>query len=227
MTDSSIGPKSFGPHPRGQGKPNVVQPKDIWRTLKVQPMSSCTSRTGLFFALATHFSSKNVPHSRTMFHLLLLSTWNNVHKDTGGRKDAKLFMNSFCLDLSPCKHHPNWLDSRMVEGTPSWLQEILISLFPIYLLQVSWIRKSDLHVLTSGVLTFTGDQRFSAHHQRDSDVWTLQIKFAQMRDAGEYQCQVNSEPKISYSVFLHVAGKFHLVCTFKISRLRHFISWKD
>lgn len=71
--------------------------------------------------------------------------------------------------------------------------------------RVSWIRKSDLHVLTSGVLTFTGDQRFSAHHQRDSDVWTLQIKFAQMRDAGEYQCQVNSEPKISYSVFLHVA----------------------
>ena len=68
--------------------------------------------------------------------------------------------------------------------------------------QVSWIRKSDLHVLTSDVLTFTGDQRFSAHHASDTDSWTLQIKYTQLRDEGEYQCQVNTEPKISFSVFL-------------------------
>lgn len=69
---------------------------------------------------------------------------------------------------------------------------------------VSWIRKSDLHVLTSDVLTFTGDQRFSAHHASESDSWTLQIKYTQLRDEGEYQCQVNTEPKISFSVFLMV-----------------------
>eukprot|EP00093_Oithona_nana_P002048 02048.XXX_16624_4782_1 [CDS] Oithona nana genome sequencing. len=69
---------------------------------------------------------------------------------------------------------------------------------------VSWIRKADLHVLTSDVLTFTGDQRFSAHHPVDTDAWTLQIKYTQLRDAGEYQCQVNTEPKISFSVFLQV-----------------------
>lgn len=69
---------------------------------------------------------------------------------------------------------------------------------------VSWIRKSDLHVLTSDVLTFTGDQRFSAHHASDSNSWALQIKYTQLRDAGEYQCQVNTEPKISFSVFLTV-----------------------
>jgi len=72
---------------------------------------------------------------------------------------------------------------------------------------VSWIRKSDLHVLTSGVQTFTGDLRFSAHQSRTSggaDSWTLQIKSTQIRDAGEYQCQVNTEPKISFSVFLAV-----------------------
>lgn len=72
---------------------------------------------------------------------------------------------------------------------------------------MSWIRKSDLHVLTSDVLTFTGDQRFSAHHGSDSDAWTLQIKYTQLRDEGEYQCQVNTEPKISFSVFLTVEGK--------------------
>ena len=53
------------------------------------------------------------------------------------------------------------------------------------MLQVSWIRKSDLHVLTSDGLTFTGDQRFSAHFERPHDddgtgeeagvgLWTLQ-----------------------------------------------------
>lgn len=89
--------------------------------------------------------------------------------------------------------------------------------------KVSWIRKHDLHVLTSGESTFTGDNRFSAHHDKDEslgattgshsrmnfdlDVWTLQIKFTRLTDAGEYQCQVNSEPKISISVFLNVSGE--------------------
>ncbi|CAB4063077.1 unnamed protein product [Lepeophtheirus salmonis] len=68
---------------------------------------------------------------------------------------------------------------------------------------VSWIRKSDLQVLTSNTFTFTGDQRFSAH-MGSNDLWTLQLKFTQLKDAGEYQCQINTEPKISHSVFLYV-----------------------
>ena len=56
-------------------------------------------------------------------------------------------------------------------------------------MQVSWIRKSDLHVLTSNSLTFTGDQRFSAHFEKPNDdggggdeetddvgLWTLQVR---------------------------------------------------
>eukprot|EP00095_Tigriopus_kingsejongensis_P002179 maker-scaffold1021_size70145-snap-gene-0.15 protein:Tk02179 transcript:maker-scaffold1021_size70145-snap-gene-0.15-mRNA-1 annotation:"hypothetical protein TcasGA2_TC008933" len=70
--------------------------------------------------------------------------------------------------------------------------------------RVSWIRKSDLHVLTSGILTFTRDQRFSAHHSQKTDMWALQIKFTQMRDTGEYQCQVNTDPKISHAIHLEV-----------------------
>lgn len=69
---------------------------------------------------------------------------------------------------------------------------------------VSWIQKSSLHVLTSSVITFTGDSRFSCLHSSQSDTWTLQIRYTQLRDMGEYQCQVNTEPKISMSVFLHV-----------------------
>ena len=86
------------------------------------------------------------------------------------------------------------------------------------LFQVSWIRKSDLHVLTSDVLTFTGDQRFSAHHASDSNSWALQIKYTQLRDAGEYQCQVNTEPKISFSVFLTVKGKLSIIGSLSVFR---------
>lgn len=42
--------------------------------------------------------------------------------------------------------------------------------------QVSWIRRRDLHVLTSGVHTFASDQRFLALHAERSENWTLQIR---------------------------------------------------
>ena len=76
--------------------------------------------------------------------------------------------------------------------------------------QVSWIRKSSLHVLTSNIITFTGDSRFSCLHTALSDTWMLQIKYTQLRDMGEYQCQVNTEPKISISVFLSVTGNYDI-----------------
>lgn len=37
--------------------------------------------------------------------------------------------------------------------------------------------------------------------------WTLQIKYVQARDAGVYECQISTEPKISARVYLHVVGE--------------------
>uniref|UniRef100_A0A8D8KX01 Netrin receptor DCC n=2 Tax=Culex pipiens TaxID=7175 RepID=A0A8D8KX01_CULPI len=71
---------------------------------------------------------------------------------------------------------------------------------------VSWMRKKDLHILTSSTHTYTGDQRFSVHHPPDSDDWDLRISYAQPRDSGIYECQVNTEPKINLAVFLHVTA---------------------
>ncbi|XP_045624887.2 zwei Ig domain protein zig-8 [Procambarus clarkii] len=61
--------------------------------------------------------------------------------------------------------------------------------------QVSWIRGRDLHVLSSGQVTFSSDSRVSVTHLKDS--WTLTIRYSQPRDAGSYSCQVNTQPPLA------------------------------
>ncbi|KAH0949060.1 hypothetical protein HN011_004008, partial [Eciton burchellii] len=69
---------------------------------------------------------------------------------------------------------------------------------------VSWIRKRDLHILTSSIHAYTGDARFSVKHPEASDEWTLKIAYVQLRDAGVYECQVNTEPKMNLAFMLKV-----------------------
>ncbi|XP_063928934.1 protein sidekick-like isoform X1 [Zophobas morio] len=71
---------------------------------------------------------------------------------------------------------------------------------------VSWIRHRDIHILTVSSYTYTSDQRFQAHHTKDTQEWTLQIKWAQKRDAGIYECQISTQPVRSYFVNLNVVG---------------------
>ncbi|CAO1385929.1 unnamed protein product [Diamesa hyperborea] len=69
---------------------------------------------------------------------------------------------------------------------------------------VSWIRKRDLHILSAGTSTYTSDERFQVIEHEQTENWTLQIKFAQQRDSGIYECQVNTEPKMSLAFRLNV-----------------------
>ncbi|MPC43727.1 hypothetical protein E2C01_037380 [Portunus trituberculatus] len=66
------------------------------------------------------------------------------------------------------------------------------------------MRKRDLHILTAGIYTYSADERFMVLHPENSNDWTLHIKFATLRDSGVYECQVNSDPKISRTVYLNV-----------------------
>ncbi len=50
------------------------------------------------------------------------------------------------------------------------------------------MRKRDLHILTSNIYTYTGDQRFDVIHPPESDDWDLKIEYAQQRDSGIYEC---------------------------------------
>ncbi|XP_045104153.1 zwei Ig domain protein zig-8-like isoform X1 [Portunus trituberculatus] len=58
--------------------------------------------------------------------------------------------------------------------------------------QISWIRRRDWHVLTSGVFTYTNDERFSITHRDGADDWTLSIKYLQERDNGTYECHIST-----------------------------------
>lgn len=57
--------------------------------------------------------------------------------------------------------------------------------------QVSWVRRRDWHILSSGDSLYTNDARFVATHEPTQSTYTLQIKFVQKRDHGIYECQVS------------------------------------
>ncbi|CAO1408155.1 unnamed protein product [Diamesa tonsa] len=69
---------------------------------------------------------------------------------------------------------------------------------------VSWVRVRDDHILTVDRMTFIADERFQSFFVESTGMWTLQIKYVQARDAGIYECQVSTEPKVSARVHLHV-----------------------
>ena len=69
------------------------------------------------------------------------------------------------------------------------------------------MRKRDLHILTSSIHTYTGDGRFAILHADNTDEWHLRVDFVQERDAGVYECQVNTEPKIMNAIHLNVEGE--------------------
>ncbi|XP_022900542.1 protein amalgam-like isoform X2 [Onthophagus taurus] len=70
---------------------------------------------------------------------------------------------------------------------------------------VSWIRKKDLHILTSGPISFTADNRFEALYS-NVDFWGLRIRGVKLSDMGQYECQVNTDPKINFAMNLSVSG---------------------
>eukprot|EP00095_Tigriopus_kingsejongensis_P009077 maker-scaffold742_size103727-snap-gene-0.16 protein:Tk09077 transcript:maker-scaffold742_size103727-snap-gene-0.16-mRNA-1 annotation:"defective proboscis extension response" len=71
-------------------------------------------------------------------------------------------------------------------------------------IDVSWIRKGDIHILTMGKIVYTTDNRFSVYYSQSSNNWILKLRQAQVEDSGIYECQVNTEPKRSKAYHLQV-----------------------
>ncbi|XP_043673404.1 neurotrimin-like [Vespula pensylvanica] len=69
---------------------------------------------------------------------------------------------------------------------------------------VSWIRRRDSHILSVDRTMFIPDERFQAIFADASDTWTLQVKYVQARDEGEYECQISTDPKKSHIIKLNI-----------------------
>ncbi|KAM7285705.1 hypothetical protein ISCGN_032590 [Ixodes scapularis] len=71
---------------------------------------------------------------------------------------------------------------------------------------VSWVRQRHLHILTVGTYMYTSDQRFHSIHLEGSEDWTLEVRYTQKGDAGVYESQISTEPKMSLNVSLAVVA---------------------
>lgn len=110
-------------------------------------------------------------------------------------------------------HQPQFLPSprnlTVTEGEEASLPCRVKNLFQHY--TVSWIRASDVTVLSVGHLTFSSDQRFSVleipRPRLSASDWSLTVKNASVGDSGMYECQVNTDPKMNRKFHLAVKGK--------------------
>jgi hypothetical protein len=75
-------------------------------------------------------------------------------------------------------------------------------------LQVSWIRKSDGHILFIGDIKFVDDKRFDLLPSSGYGDWTLRIQFVAAEDDGNYECQISTSPKLSKIFHLSVVGEY-------------------
>lgn len=69
---------------------------------------------------------------------------------------------------------------------------------------VSWIRKSDGHILFIGDIKFVDDKRFDLLPSSGYGDWTLRIQFVAAEDHGNYECQISTSPKLSKIFHLNV-----------------------
>lgn len=68
-------------------------------------------------------------------------------------------------------------------------------------------RKGDqLHLITFGDSLYSSDSRYSLKFKSPND-WQLHIQYANERDSGQFECQINTSPTLVFIVYLIVVGK--------------------
>ncbi|XP_059217072.1 uncharacterized protein LOC106088346 [Stomoxys calcitrans] len=159
-------------------------------------------------------------HQRTMIRgvcetcfLLLIFVSDLIHSEevTEPFNAFKIYEETMAKSTVPTYTPPPWIDPYFDPTTPRNVTALMGK--SAYLScrvrnlgnkTVSWIRHRDMHILTVGTYTYTTDLRFQAIRHAETDDWTLQIKWAQKRDAGVYECQISTQPVHSYFVDLNV-----------------------
>ena len=70
------------------------------------------------------------------------------------------------------------------------------------------MRYRDVSLIAVGKFVYISDERFRVMHEPNADDWFLVIKSVSYKDEGIYECQVNSEPYLTYKYSLSVVGKW-------------------
>uniref|UniRef100_A0A9I3MII9 Ig-like domain-containing protein n=1 Tax=Anopheles merus TaxID=30066 RepID=A0A9I3MII9_ANOME len=133
--------------------------------------------------------------------ILLATTLDSDNKSILANTDwKKLWLESGQLSSSGrIDNHLDSSDSTLIDDGEVMAHNTTVQLGGVAFLvckvagvdrnQISWIRRRDWHILSSGAQMYTNDERFAILHTPGSNTWTLQIKFVQRRDHGTYECQ--------------------------------------
>ena len=82
------------------------------------------------------------------------------------------------------------------------------------LFQVSWVRTSDIEILSVDRYTYTFNQRIQLVYTNylDAPNYGLRISFVQPDDAGQYECIINTRPETVQKVELFIFnGKVYFI----------------
>jgi len=69
------------------------------------------------------------------------------------------------------------------------------------------MKHRDLEVLTVGTFRYSTNTRYSIAHSPETEDWTLSITRAEGGDEGQYECQISTNPVLSFVIHLEVLGK--------------------
>lgn len=72
---------------------------------------------------------------------------------------------------------------------------------------MSWIRRKDYHLLTVGLATYTGDERYQAIHIQNSEVKGIIILFIII-----CQCRIICFLNINYNSQFHIKYHGQFIC---------------
>ena len=104
------------------------------------------------------------------------------------------------LTRNPGFRYPNHHCSTLLYIISYFLNQFI-------LFQVSWVRNVDAHMLFIGRDRFVHDDRYELIPSRHGR-WTLKLKYVTARDAGRFECQVSTVPKLNQTFSLKVVGKY-------------------
>jgi len=111
-----------------------------------------------------------------------LTTTNNNRRHAGSKGSSPEFDSHVPANLTVQQGDTAYLSCRI---------------FNIGNRSVSWVRGRDSHIITVDEETFISDDRFVSLKKAKESLWTLKIKYVSARDAGQYECQVSTVPKVS------------------------------